>query len=321
MISFSNPIVGKCMTMCPESEIRFRQSHNMVHPMEKSRGDGSKFLKADVHRMVKEYTRSAAGSDHRQADLLRPPDVLLKTVRYLLNLYRTEKASQYSMVFSFVCDRLRAVRQDMVLQQCPALDSTRILQEMIPFYFETDYLCRTKNCDTYDWKLHSTQLEECLSRWIETVAAIPRHFADSRLICSYILYNIPHYSALLDLYDWREFLDSGTFDALRDIILAFRANNYVRFFRRLHEVSSDSIVVAAVQAVQIIRRRALHAISIAYKSPNNKLPVTAISKWLYHEHASDLLRCFSVPCSDLILVSSINMNDNDDSYRLLAEID
>ncbi|VDM58951.1 unnamed protein product [Angiostrongylus costaricensis] len=321
MSCFSNPVVGKCMTMCPESEIHFRQSHNMVHPMEKFRRHDSRCPKDDVHRMVKEYTRSAAGSNHRQPDLLRPPDVLLKTVRYLLNLYKAEKASQYSIVFSFVCDRLRAVRQDMILQHCSALDSSRILQEMIPFYFDTDYVCRRRNCDTYDWKLHSTQLEECLSKWIETVATIPRHFVDTRLICSYILYNIPNYSALLDLYNWREFLDNGTFDVLRDIILAFRLNNYVRFFRRLHELPSDSIVVAAVQAVQILRRRALHVITMAYKSPNNKLPVTAISKWLYHDHVSDLLRCFSVPCSDLILVSSINMNDSDDSYRLLAEID
>ncbi|KAJ1375088.1 hypothetical protein KIN20_038331 [Parelaphostrongylus tenuis] len=169
MSSSSNPpvVIGRCMTMCPESEVRFRRSHNMVHPLERSDDAEGPECRGnrDRHRMVKEYTRSAVGSvNHIRPDLLRPTAVLLKTVRYLLDLYQTkmeQDSGLYDQVFAFVCDRLRAVRQDMILQQCCALDSMRILEAMIPFYFETDYLGRTgtRKCRTYDSELPSNSTD------------------------------------------------------------------------------------------------------------------------------------------------------------------
>nr|CDJ82924.1 SAC3 GANP Nin1 mts3 eIF-3 p25 and WD40 repeat domain containing protein [Haemonchus contortus] len=126
------------MTMCPEAEIQFRLANNMVHALEKL--DGTSERSRDVRqRMVKEYTRPAAGSDHLNPDILRPPKILLLTVRYLLDIYESEKPKQFNSVYSFVCDRFRAVRQDMILQNVSAEETLLLLDEMIPFYLETDY--------------------------------------------------------------------------------------------------------------------------------------------------------------------------------------
>lgn len=44
----------------------------------------SKMPKADLRRMVKEFRRSAAGQKINVAEFLRPPEVLLHTIKYLM---------------------------------------------------------------------------------------------------------------------------------------------------------------------------------------------------------------------------------------------
>ncbi|KAK6057557.1 WD domain, G-beta repeat protein [Cooperia oncophora] len=320
--SRKNAVVGKCMTMCPDAEIRFRLANNMVHALEKLEEGTSESSRDIRNKMVKEYTRPAAGSDHLHPDILRPPKVLLSTVRYLLKLYENGKTKQFNLVYSFVCDRFRAVRQDMILQDVTAQETLHILEAMIPFYLETNYICRTRKCDVYDWKLHTTQMEECLSRWEEAMAVLPQDFGSSQILCAYILHGIPSSRALLDLYSWKSYLDCDTFAILRDIIIAFRSNNYIRFFRRLSELPSDAIAVAAVEAVLILRLRALSIITTSYKSPGLKIPKSTLAKWLRHNDISDLLSCFGAPCSDLVPISSIDVHivPGEDSKRLLSKM-
>ncbi|KJH41108.1 SAC3/GANP family protein [Dictyocaulus viviparus] len=323
MKSIISPVIAKCMTMCPEKEERFRIRNKMIHPLERFNTDVSKCSKNESYKMIKEYRRSAAGSDHLDSSALRPPVVLLETVRYLLDLYCNEKDSRYNLVYSFVCDRLRAVRQDMILQRCSPLESARILQEMIPFYFETNYLCRIKKCDVFDWKLHATQLEECLSKWVEASTVIPCDLLKNEVICSYILYNIPNPSNSLDLYKWRNSLVTRRFAFYVTLYFHFVPITTSDSSGDSFQLPSNSLLMAAVQAIQIIRRRALHVIVAAYRSPNSKIPMSTISRWLHYNDCSNLLSCFSVPKSDYVSVSSINMNDNniEDSNKCLAEID
>ncbi|PIO55641.1 SAC3/GANP family protein [Teladorsagia circumcincta] len=322
MCSAPHSVVGRCMTMCPEAEIRFRLASNMVHALEKSEQDNSENPEDIRNRMVKEYTRPAAGTNHLHPDILRPPKILLSTVRYLVNLYKREKAKQFNLVYNFVCDRFRAVRQDMILQDISAAEALRILEAMIPFYLETDYICRTRNCDVYDWKLHSTQMEECLSRWAEAMEVVPYDSASIPTLCAYILQGIPSSTALQDLYAWKRYLDYNIFCILRDIIIAFRGNNYVRFFRRLSELPGDITVVAAVEAVRILRQRALYTITTAYKSPAVKIPKSTLGRWLQYDDISDILSHLGVPCSDFVPISSIDLSaiPNDDSRKLLSVI-
>ncbi|EYB90754.1 hypothetical protein Y032_0214g2316 [Ancylostoma ceylanicum] len=281
-------------------------------------------MEADTSKMVKEYARPAAGCDHLHPECLRPPDVLVQTVHYLLEMYAQEKRARFGCVYSFVFDRLRAVRQDMILQDVSPVDTVRILQEMIPFYFDADYLCRTRRCDAYDGKLHSNSLEECLSRWREAAPAVPKEIINPSIVCANILHQIPVPSALVDIYIWREFLEGDLFDVLRDIVVAYRCNNYIRFFRKLLQLPVDSVAVAAVQAVETLRYRALSTISIAYRSPNVKIPIDVLANWLHYKDSCDLvdvLSCCSTVHSDSVVISSINLNNllGEQSLSLLAK--
>ncbi|VDM77967.1 unnamed protein product [Strongylus vulgaris] len=237
-------VQGMCKTMCPDAEIRFRCSNGMIHPLEKCE------VGRRNRKFVKEYARPAAGRDHLHPECLRPPDILIETVRYLMEVYEEEKNIRFACVYAFMCDRLRAVRQDMILQVVLPVDTVRILQEMIPFYFESDYLCRTKGCSSYDWKLHLTSLEECLSRWKEALPYVPKE-----LICP----------------------------------------------------------------------RTLSTLCIAYKSTQMRVPISAMTQWLYYPDTCDLialLSCCSVAQADSILVSSINLNalESEESKKAMEAV-
>lgn len=322
MRSAGGRIVGRCCTMCPESEVQFRLANNMVHALEKPE-EGTSDESADLRRrMVKEYSRPAAGSDHLRLDAIRPPKVLLATVRHLLDVYRSRRNARFNAVYSFVCDRLRAVRQDMILQEASSADAVQILEEMIPFYLETGYICRTTKCDVYDWKLHSTQLEECLSRWVDAALLVSADLVSRRVLCAYILHLIPSQTALLQLYGLRGLLEEELFHLLRDILISFRSGNYVRFFRSLSQLPDDCPTVAAVEAVQAIRLRALSTIRSAYKSSDAMLPRALLAAWLSYDDISELLSCFAVPSAELVPVSFINVHSvlSDDSIRVLAKM-
>ncbi|MEQ2240954.1 hypothetical protein ILYODFUR_020393 [Ilyodon furcidens] len=79
------PVVS-CQTMCPAQELWDRESQNRLHRFEMVPGT-EKFRKprGDPLRAVKEYSRPAAGKDVTKPSDLRPPDVLLKTVCYLID--------------------------------------------------------------------------------------------------------------------------------------------------------------------------------------------------------------------------------------------
>lgn len=77
---------GTCTTMCPISEVRQRETQRQLHCFEIESGtENERMPRADLSRTVKEYSRPAAGKDSPRACDLRPPDVLFKTVCYLVD--------------------------------------------------------------------------------------------------------------------------------------------------------------------------------------------------------------------------------------------
>ena len=69
---------------------------------------------------MKEYSRPAAGQPPPQARDIRSPDTLLACLRYLLTdvlrLGLEDSDMSDQTVYDFLFDRLRAVRQDLTLQ-------------------------------------------------------------------------------------------------------------------------------------------------------------------------------------------------------------
>lgn len=77
---------GSCQSMCSSRELREREMQNRLHRFEMLPGtERDRVPRGDPLRAVKEYTRPAAGKDSTNPSGLRPPDVLLKTVHYLID--------------------------------------------------------------------------------------------------------------------------------------------------------------------------------------------------------------------------------------------
>jgi SAC3 domain-containing protein 1 len=106
--------------------------------------------------MIKEFTRSSAGQEAAKPDELRPAKVLLQVVEYLVNrlvsywlrpfliiylssrvLPRTDVS--FNIVYDYIFDRLRAVRQDMSIQCLSGPECISILEQAVRFHIYSEY--------------------------------------------------------------------------------------------------------------------------------------------------------------------------------------
>lgn len=83
--------------------------------------------------MVKEFGRSAAGTQRPKTHQLRTPATLQRTVRYLLFNVLNDTRKPFHMAYDFIFDRLRAVRQEIVMQNFDYLLTIQLLEPIIMF--------------------------------------------------------------------------------------------------------------------------------------------------------------------------------------------
>ena len=149
----NSKILGTCLQMCSEKETKLRVKNKIIHPLEKSLGKniGKEYV------LIKSFSRSAAGNtsccDPKE---IRPPYICRRTTNYLVkNVLISDEKSRPQLrldwtTYHFVFDRLRALRQDMIVQKCDLLGAvcdhdeivihTHILQVCVKFHLLANYL-------------------------------------------------------------------------------------------------------------------------------------------------------------------------------------
>lgn len=120
--------VGTCWEMCPAAERVRREKECRLHRFEVAPGLRGDRPRADPQRAVKEYSRPAAGKAQPSPSQLRPPSVLLATVRYLASEVAERADASRTEVATFVADRLRAVRLDLALQRAGDSEAAVVLE-------------------------------------------------------------------------------------------------------------------------------------------------------------------------------------------------
>eukprot|EP00820_Chromera_velia_P014455 Cvel_24663.t1-p1 / transcript=Cvel_24663.t1 / gene=Cvel_24663 / organism=Chromera_velia_CCMP2878 / gene_product=SAC3 domain-containing protein 1, putative / transcript_product=SAC3 domain-containing protein 1, putative / location=Cvel_scaffold2698:1-4930(-) / protein_length=667 / sequence_SO=supercontig / SO=protein_coding / is_pseudo=false len=152
------PLLGVCETFCPQEEREQRERSGRLHWTEKTK-EG----RADPEKTVKEYVRSGVGGGEQGPEKIRPPSVLLKCTLYLVDdLFLTalrgsspsseaetdiQRLEACALLLPFVCDRLRAVRQDLKRQQPvqqidARRDALRVIQTSVAFLLVAEALLR-----------------------------------------------------------------------------------------------------------------------------------------------------------------------------------
>ncbi|KAI1719921.1 SAC3/GANP family domain-containing protein [Ditylenchus destructor] len=299
------PLEGQCSDMCSPREREHRIHNFLVHQMETDdpwlapasfSGKRAKF-KANPDLMVKEYARSAADKVIK-ADDVRPFRILKGTIDYLLGRILKEVGSdsraQWPVIYSFVMDRLRAVRQDMTVQDLPPDESMSLLEAIIPFYLSARYTCeiimkkapRTQSYRFYDEKLHRNESDECFAKW--KYISDNYNIGSEKIKSMYLLCHCDRVDSICQFLAWKEtFSNKKLSDDMFSVLLSYRLNNYVVFFKLLNQFD-ESLRYALYPFVDEMRHKALHVISIAYNSPNVKLPEEVLRKWLYFNAQEEL---------------------------------
>ncbi|XP_049797698.1 SAC3 domain-containing protein 1 isoform X2 [Schistocerca nitens] len=168
-------IRGKCMSMCPEKEITMRERNGLLHQLESVQMGKSESVtgnrrtiksrwRADYKRVIKSFSRPAAGHGPPDPDDIRPPQVLLQTVKYLLSEVVPSQSLPWNEVYDFVFDRLRAVRQDLVIQGTPSVESVEILEPIARFLAYAGYRSCEEPASLFDAVIHRRHLLECVQR-------------------------------------------------------------------------------------------------------------------------------------------------------------
>jgi hypothetical protein len=137
--------VGTCPTMCSHEEFDERSRQNRLSKFEMDQD--KRPPRGDFRLAMKEFKRSAAGREFTVAMNLRPWSVLRKGLRHLL-LDICLRDDDWLYISGFVFDRLKAIRQDMIIQRIEGLRCIEILEGSVRFLV---YSMFRLTCTTRDY--------------------------------------------------------------------------------------------------------------------------------------------------------------------------
>ncbi|GIY08877.1 germinal-center associated nuclear protein, partial [Caerostris extrusa] len=288
---------GTCPDMCPEKERYSRIAKNCSSIFEtKMAFDSMSSSKDVVHcYMVKEYSRSSADQQEPLPHELRPVSVLKFTMDYLICNVIDRKNSNISISdwYDFIWNRTRSIRKDITQQQLCDVECVEILEKCARFHILCAELLSEEDTIIFDPKINNENLTKCL----QTLKHMYHDLQTKGIQClneaefrAYdILLSLTEGETLRLVKDVRkEILYSPPVKAAFDAALAFKSNNYVKFFKILEKGTYlDSCILhryiheARVSAMQVIIR--------AYSVPNNPtlIPLIRLVKDLKFENVLD----------------------------------
>lgn len=94
---------------------------------------------ADESKMVTEFARSAAGIQSPKAMDIRTPMALKRTIEYLLTHVIVDTRKPFNVVYDFIFNRLRAVRQEIVIQHLSEAITVELLEPICMFHAYSFY--------------------------------------------------------------------------------------------------------------------------------------------------------------------------------------
>ncbi|XP_047442177.1 SAC3 domain-containing protein 1 isoform X2 [Mugil cephalus] len=285
---------GTCQTMCPAHELRDREAQNRLHHFEMLPGtEKVRRPKGDPSRAVKEYSRPAAGKDSTRPSDLRPPAVLLKTVCYLIDdIAASPTLHPWTEVYNFVFDRLRGVKQDMIIQRVSGPECVAILERTVRFLIYASYRLCGEPLRLYDPRINDTHLQEYLSWLLDCyLSETEPHPNQEEFQALGLLYNLGSARAAQHIMQLPERLRSTPSISLAlSINRAFLERNPVRLLRLANRL--NFLQTCALHRHLVTCRRDLLLIySHGYSSRNCRFPLDRLSQLLSLDRALTAKLC------------------------------
>ena len=323
------------MQMCPAREIASREKQRRLHffetvaftrPTQNSDPRLGK-LTADPRAAIKEFSRSAAGKAIDTSEL-RPANVLLRTMNYLIEEIASKDGTySWQMIYWFVFDRARAIRQDLVVQRISGKPVVEIFEKVCRFHILSGYKLCESPLDVFDPKINNDHISECLKRVLcfydaEGLSA----YKDTRaeFEAYYLLYNLGSFEALNRAVNLPEEIKNSCLIRLAfDITISIMLKNFVRFFRLVKKL--PYLACCAVHKhLQQVRGDAIATVNTAYFCRNASLPLVFLVEMLNFndvQEANDFCSQFGLEVSETsvkLVKDNLNTLKSSDSWPLRA---
>ncbi|XP_038891506.1 SAC3 family protein B isoform X2 [Benincasa hispida] len=285
----SSIIIGLCPDMCPESERGERERKGDLDHYERLDGDRNQTSKLLA---VKKYTRTA----EREANLIRPMPVLLKTIDYLLDLLSQPYDEKFLGIYNFLWDRMRAIRMDLRMQHLFNEKAITMLEQMIRLHIIAMHeLCEFSKgegfAEGFDAHLNIEQMNKTS---VELFQMYEDHRKRGIIVPSekefrgyYALlkldkhpgYKVEPAELSLDLAKMTpEMRQTAEVKFARDVARACRTSNFIAFFRLVRKASYLQACLMHAHFAKL-RTQALASLHSGVQN-NQGLPIAHVRKWI-----------------------------------------
>lgn len=316
-------IIGNCLDMCPREEVISREKNRRLSVFEMVPGtEKDRVPKADYRVCIKEYSRSAAGCKI-EVSKIRPAKVLIRCVEYLIDniLDQERHGKSWLEVYEFMSDRLRGIRQDMIVQRLPSNIVIEILKKAVRFHIVVMEECK---CDEkFNRASCLEQLNGCLLPLMDHVKATSSSL-DYEFHLYFTLLNIKSVQILHNSI--RNMLksdcNSRNCENKRIILdlakakVVFNYHKLFKIFERLPYIASCSLL----SNLSFLRLESIRVIMNAFSCKNSKLPLSVMAEWLKFDSCKDTERfCNKIGLetdNGKIILSKVKPLDFDEINRL-----
>ncbi|KAL5962044.1 Germinal-center associated nuclear protein [Taenia solium] len=268
-------IVGTCPDMCPETERYLRELRQRVSVFECRSGESSSApWQMDHTRAVKDYSRSAADQAEPLPWELRPPEVLQRTMNYLLSAIADRPEADttgnlWKPWYEFLWTRTRAIRKDVTQQRLCSPAIVSIVEKITRFHIFCAARLVDQSMDAFDPRINSENLTQCLQTLKELYGDLRGAGADlcpcePEFRAYMILMKLNDCSVLDEVQKFPDVLrKSKEVQFAIAVHSAVAEHNHVRFFRLVR--AADCLTACLLHRYfSQVRSHALLALSAAF---------------------------------------------------------
>ncbi|XP_027838660.1 SAC3 domain-containing protein 1-like isoform X1 [Aphis gossypii] len=274
------PVKGICMEMCPKEETIMRKSKKLVHQLE-----------CDPHKMVKCFSRSAAGNLLSKPHILRPPSVLKNTISYLLNEILTITNIPFSIIYDFIDDRLNSIKQDATIQEVSNQEWMAILPPIIRFHAFAAYKCYEYDVNTFDPFLNLKHFHESIFKIVRIFLEDSDESTDElcfEMVSLLIVTNLGDYNVLQQALP---FITKKSTLIKKAVLLSLSImnGNFGHLFEIYNTLPAIHQCVISVQ-LPMLRRNILKSMCMGFNCKNNYFPISILTKILLHNKVQETIK-------------------------------
>ncbi|XP_073836055.1 SAC3 domain-containing protein 1 [Musca autumnalis] len=283
-------VKGVCEDLCPANEAKLRIREKLLHFFELKNGQ-----KNVPGKLVKCFSRSAADKKIPSPRDMRTEGCLQRCTEYLLREIILDRRKPFNIVYDFIFDRLRSVRQEIIMQDYSAKQTIKLLEPMIMFLSYSRYKLCEEAIDNFDPKICDQHLQECLKRTLVCYDEVP--VTDMNLLeirrrtfveALYQIFNLGSIEAMKRCLTLDKDIKSDPLYALVfKMCLSYLQGNY---YRVLNGLQSLPHILCAIGSLKLpdLRRNLYHLFSHAYSSKQLMVPIDFVLRISAHASKYEL---------------------------------